>query len=137
SELCSLRWDQVDLDAGRLHVRRTKGGIDNVHPLGGTEIRALRQLRRRWSAARHVFLSERGAPMSPAGFLKSIGRIGEAAKFSFRVHPHMLRHATGFKLAGDGMDTRALQHFMGHANIQHTVRYTEMQPDRFKNFWRD
>jgi len=53
------------------------------------------------------------------------------------VHPHMLRHACGFKLANDGHDTRALQHYLGHRNIQHTVRYTEMAPDRFKNFWRD
>lgn len=137
SELCSLRWDQVELDAGRLHVRRAKGGVDNVHPLGGMEIRALRRIRRKNPHARYVFLTERASPMSPAGFLKSVGRIGQAAKFTFPVHPHMLRHATGFKLAGDGVDTRALQHFMGHANIQHTVRYTEMQPDRFKSFWRD
>jgi site-specific recombinase XerD len=51
--------------------------------------------------------------------------------------PHMLRHACGFKLANDGHDTRALQHYLGHKNIQHTVRYTEMAPDRFKDFWRD
>ncbi len=41
SELCGLRWDQIDLNSGRLHVRRAKGGIDNVHPLSGKEIRAL------------------------------------------------------------------------------------------------
>ena len=46
SEVCGLRWDQIELDSGRLHVRRAKGGIDNVHPLSGKEIRALRQLRR-------------------------------------------------------------------------------------------
>ena len=53
----------------------------------------------------------------------------------FSIHPHMLRHACGFKLANDGHDTRALQHYLGHRNIQHTVRYTEMAPDRFKDFW--
>src|SRR5258708_369108 len=53
------------------------------------------------------------------------------------AHPHMLRHACGFKLANDGHDTRALQHYLGHKNIQHTVRYTEMASDRFKDFWRD
>ena len=52
------------------------------------------------------------------------------------VPPHV-RHACGFKLANDGHDTRALQHYLGHKNIQHTVRYTEMAPDRFKDFWRD
>jgi site-specific recombinase XerD len=69
--------------------------------------------------------------------LKSISRIGEAAKLPFPIHPQMLRHSTGYKLANDGHDTRSLQHYMGHRNIMHTVRYTEMAPDRFKNFWKD
>src|SRR6516164_5233025 len=66
-----------------------------------------------------------------------VQRLGEAAKMPFPIHPHMLRHACGFKLANDGHDTRVLQHYLGHKNIQHTVRYTEMAPDRFKDFWRD
>jgi site-specific recombinase XerC len=84
----------------------------------------------------NVFVSERGGPISPIGFHRLIQRVGEAAKMPFPIHPHMLRHACGFKLANDGHDTRALQHYLGHKNIQHTVRYTEMAPDRFKNFWR-
>jgi type 1 fimbriae regulatory protein FimB/type 1 fimbriae regulatory protein FimE len=71
------------------------------------------------------------------GLRKTVARIGERAKFPFPVHPHMLRHACGFKLANDGQDTRALQHYLGHKNIQHTVRYTELSPDRFKSFWED
>ncbi len=137
SELCGLRWDQVDLNTGRLHVRRAKGGIDNVHPLSGKEIRALRQLRRENTESRYVFLTERGGPATTAGFLKMMARTGEAAKLPFPVHPHMLRHSTGYKLANDGHDTRALQHYMGHKNIMHTVRYTEMAPNRFKDFWKD
>jgi type 1 fimbriae regulatory protein FimB/type 1 fimbriae regulatory protein FimE len=137
SEVCGLRWDQVELDGGRLHVRRAKGGIDNVHSLSGREIRALRQLRRENPDSRYVFITERGGPATTAGFLKTIVRIGEAAKLPFPIHPHMLRHSTGYKLANDGHDTRALQHYMGHKNIMHTVRYTEMAPDRFKNFWKD
>jgi site-specific recombinase XerD len=70
------------------------------------------------------------------GFLKTIARTGEAAKLPFPIHPHMLRHSTGYKLANDGHDTRALQ-YIGHKNIMHTVRYTEMAPDRFKDFWND
>ena len=50
---------------------------------------------------------------------------------------HMLRHACGYKLANDGRDTRALQHYLGHKSIQHTVRYTKLSPDRFRDFWRD
>jgi integrase len=105
SEVCSLRWDQIELDSGRLHVRRAKGGIDNVHPLSGREIRALRQLRRENSESRYVFITERGGPATTAGFLKTIA--------TFPIHPHMLRHSTGYKLANDGHDTRALQHYMG------------------------
>jgi site-specific recombinase XerD len=77
-----------------------------------------------------VFVSERGRPISPIGF----HRLGEAAKMPFPIHPHMLRHTCGFKPANDGHDTRALEHCLGHKNIQHTVRYTEMAPDRFKDF---
>jgi type 1 fimbriae regulatory protein FimB/type 1 fimbriae regulatory protein FimE len=109
--------------------------MDSVHPLSGDELRALRALRREHDAARYVFMTERGSPMSAAGFRKMLARTGKQAKFRFLVHPHMLRHACGFKLANDGQDTRALQHYLGHKNIQHTVRYTELSADRFKNFW--
>jgi site-specific recombinase XerC len=64
-------------------------------------------------------------------------RLGEAARFSFPVHPHMFRHACGYKLANDGRDTRALQHYLGDKSIQHTVRYTKLSPDRFRDFWHD
>jgi type 1 fimbriae regulatory protein FimB/type 1 fimbriae regulatory protein FimE len=99
-------------------------------------LRALRRLQREQAPGRYVFLSERDAPMSPVGFRRMVTRLGEAAKMPFPIHPHMLRHACGFKLANDGHDTRALQHYLGHKNIQHTVRYTELAPDRFKDFWR-
>jgi site-specific recombinase XerD len=66
-----------------------------------------------------------------------IERAGEQARLGFPVHPHMLRHSCGYKLANDGHDTRAIQHYLGHKNIQHTVRYTELAPTRFKDFWRD
>ena len=137
SELCSLRWEQIDLAHGRLHVSRAKSGIPSVHPLTGTELRALRRLQREREPGRYVFMSERGAPMSPVGFRHMVTRLGEAAKMPFSVHPHMLRHACGFKLANQGVDTRSLQHYLGHKNIQHTVRYTELSPDRFRDFWRD
>jgi type 1 fimbriae regulatory protein FimE len=137
SELCSLRWEQVDLAHGRLHVSRVKNGMPSVHPLTGTELRALRRLQREQEPGRYLFMSERGAPISAVGFRRMMGRLGKAAKMPFTVHPHMLRHACGFKLANDGQDTRALQHYLGHKNIQHTVRYTELSPERFKNFWKD
>jgi site-specific recombinase XerD len=137
SELCTLRWDQIDFSRGLLHVRRLKNGTPSVQPLGGQELRSLRRLRREWPESRYVFVTERLAPMSPAGFRKMLARIGEESKFPFPIHPHMLRHACGYKLANDGQDTRALQHYLGHKNIQHTVRYTELSADRFKSFWED
>ena len=75
--------------------------------------------------------------LTAAGFRKMLSRLAVSAKFQFSVHPHMLRHACGYKLANDGRDTRALQHYLGHKNIMHTVRYTELSPERFKNFWED
>jgi integrase len=136
SEVCGLEWHQMELDSGRLHVRRAKRGTPSVHPIRGDEIRALRKLRREYPTEAHVFVSERGGPISPMGFHHLMARLGKAAKMPFAVHPHMLRHACGFKLANDGHDTRALQHYLGHKNIQHTVRYTELSPDRFRDFWR-
>jgi site-specific recombinase XerD len=82
-------------------------------------------------------VSERGAPFSTEGFARLLQRAAKAAGLSIKAHPHMLRHACGYKLANDGVDTRSLQSYLGHKNIQHTVRYTELSPDRFKNFWQD
>jgi integrase len=137
-ELVTLRWDAIDFAHGRLHVRRLKGGSESVHPLSGRELRALRRLKREQEPdSPFIFTSERGAPFTPAGFRKMVARLGVAADLGFPVHPHMLRHACGFKLANDGVDTRSLQAYLGHRNIQHTVRYTELAPTRFKNFWHD
>src|SRR5262245_28074277 len=128
---------RVELDQGRMHVRRAKNGTPSVHPIRGDEIRALRKLRRESPNDAYVFVTERGGPMSTIGFHHLIQRLGKAARMPFPLHPHMLRHACGYKLANDGHDTRALQHYLGHKNIQHTVRYTELSPDRFRDFWRD
>jgi type 1 fimbriae regulatory protein FimB/type 1 fimbriae regulatory protein FimE len=135
SELTDLRWDQVDFNHAVLHVRRVKAGTPATHPLTGLEMRGLRRLQRENEPSPYVFVSERGAPFSTAGFARMLERAAEGIEI--KVHPHMLRHACGFKLANDGVDTRALQAYLGHKNIQHTVRYTELAPTRFKGFWRD
>jgi integrase len=139
-ELVNVRWTQLDLDAGRFHVNRLKGSENSVHPLSGAEIRALRAIRRDQPAdARHVFLSERGAPISTAGFARMLTRTAEAAGLGeLKVHPHALRHGCGYKLANDGHDTRALQLYLGHRQIQHTVRYTALAAGAFDGFrWRE
>lgn len=137
AELVDLRWDQVVFRTGTLHVRRVKQGTPSTHPILGDELRALRRLQREQvPKSPFVFTSERGASFSPPGFARMIERAGAQAKFGFKAHPHMLRHACGYALANKGHDTRALQAYLGHKNIQHTVRYTELTPTRFKDFWR-
>lgn len=137
SELVSMRWEQIDLKQGLMHVNRLKQGNPSVHPLRGPELRALRRLQRDYPMMPYVFSSERKAPLTDDAIRKIVGRAGKEAKLSFSVHPHMLRHACGYKLAQGGQDTRAIQHYLGHKNIQHTVRYTQLSPDRFKDFWKD
>jgi site-specific recombinase XerD len=137
AELIARRWEQVDLRQGMLHIRRRKNGIPSTHPLRGPEIRALRKLTRASPETPYVFMSERKSPLTDSAFRKIMARAGAVAGLDFPVHPHMLRHSTGFKLVNDGQDTRAIQHYLGHKNIQHTVRYTELSGDRFKEFWDD
>jgi type 1 fimbriae regulatory protein FimB/type 1 fimbriae regulatory protein FimE len=133
SELVDLRWDQVEFATGTLHVRRVKRSSPSIHPILGDELRALRRLQREQEPkSPFVFTSERGAPFGTAGFARMVERAGVEAKFGFKVHPHMLRHACGYALANKGHDTRSLQAYLGHRNIQHTVRYTELSPKRFK-----
>ena len=127
SELCELRWSDVEFESATLHIRRAKGGTTGTHPLLGDEMRALRTLKR-VAKSPFIFVSERGAPFTVAGLAKLIERAGIAAKVGFKVHPHMLRHAAGFVLANKGVDTRTLQAYLGHRSIQSTVRYTELAP---------
>lgn len=136
SELVSLQWSQIDFDNAQMHVTRSKNGSPSVHPIADVEIRGLKTLKK-GSKSPFVFTSTTGTQLSCRSVHNIIQRAGTAASLGFSVHPHMLRHACGFKLASDGVDTRAIQAYMGHRNIQHTVRYTEVLPDRFKGFWQD
>src|SRR3954447_178957 len=105
---------------------------------GGPELRPRRGLQReRVPSSPYLFTTKRKTPITAAAFRKQLARIAAEAEFPFPVHPHMLRHACGFKLANDGKDTRALQEWLGHQNIQHTVRYTELTPTRFKSFFEE
>lgn len=136
-ELVALRWEQVDFHHGTIYINRRKHGVSSTHPLRGPELRALRQLQRNYPDSPYLFVSERGAVMAAATARGIIQRAGVLAGLPFPVHPHMLRHACGFYLASSGHDTRAIQAYLGHKNIQHTVRYTELAPGRFKDFWLD
>ena len=137
SEVCDLEWSQVEFGrSASLHVRRVKNGKPSVHPLRGDEIRALRELRRQFPESGFVFETERGGPFTTDAVNRLIKRIGARAGFAFPLHAHMLRHGCGYALANKGHDTRAIQDWLGHKSIQHTVRYTELSPTRFKDFWR-
>ena len=137
SELTSLRWSEAHLDQGLLHVTRAKGGVDSTHPIDGNHIRVLRRIKREQTqGGGFIFTTERGGPLSPQAVQKIVARAGVLAGFAEPIHPHQLRHACGYTLANAGHDTRSIQLYLGHKNIQHTVRYTELAPDRFKDFWR-
>lgn len=140
SELTAIRWDQVDLKAATVYVKRLKGSISGSHPLRRLEVQALKRLAPDAGSRRgRLFVNERGRPVSRRTFHQVIARAGREAGFVFPIHPHMLRHGCGYRLANEGHDIRSIQAWMGHRNIQHTVRYTELSPDRFSRlkFWED
>jgi integrase len=129
SEAVGMRWSQVDLDAGTLHVTRVKGGIDSTHSLDRDEPRDLRKLRQQVTGL-YAFETERGGPLSVDALQYIVREAGRVAKLNVDVHPHMLRHATGYSLANEGTDTRLIQAFLGHADIRHTAHYTALSPKR-------
>lgn len=138
AELVAVRWEQLDLAAGVFHVTRLKGGAPSTHPLRGVEIRALRRLHREESpASPYVFTSERGGPLTTAAVRKIMVEAGRAAELTLALHPHMLRHSCGYKLAAEGIDTRAIAAYLGHRRLENTARYTELAPGRFRDFWKD
>src|SRR2546425_10803885 len=140
SEACGLRWSQVDIESRILHVARLKQGLSTTHPLRTDEIRSIKS----WLVERAkmqpetdaFFISERRGSLSRKTVWVMIGRDGGLAGLPVEAHPHMLRHACGFALADQGADTTLIQDYLGHRNIQHTVRYTATNPARFERLWR-
>ena len=137
SEVIELSRADLDLDGRNktLFVRRIKNGSPATHPVSGPLVRALRTVLNDFPDSQTVFVTERGGALSASSVRHIVKRAGELAGLPFPVHPHMLRHACGFYLANKGVDTRTIQAYLGHKNIQHTVRYTELAPDRFNGLW--
>lgn len=140
SELVDIRLKDLDLETGRLFVRRLKGSLSTHQPIEGDELRAIRAwLREREkypnASSNYLFLSERG-PMTRQSINYLVEQTGKRAKLNFKVNPHMLRHSTGYYLANKGCDTRLIQDYLGHRNITHTVRYTRTAAHRFEGLWR-
>ena len=135
SESASLRWEQINFSDGTIYVKRLKGGTPSTQPLYGDEIRALRKLQRDYPKCPFVFQSSRKSPMCPDTIAGVVVLAGILADLPFPVHAHMLRHGTGYYLANRGVDTRTIQSYLGHKNIQHTVCYTELAPTKFQGLW--
>ena len=139
AEVTDLKWEQVDFDRGELHVNRLKGGTESTHPLdrsgiAGTAQAAGATARRRDASSLCPSAGRRCRRKASTAWSSA---PGAAADLGIKVHAHMLRQLCGFKLANDGIDTRSLQAYLGHSNIQNTTRYTALASGRFKNFWRD
>ena len=136
SELIGLQWRQIDLKRGRLRVERLKGSENSEQPLTDQEIRLLRAVQRSLPVGcRFVFMTRLGAPMTRQAFGKMLRETASRAGLD-GVHPHLLRHACGYKLANDGHDTRALAAYLGHANLNNVARYTKMSSRRFDGWFR-
>jgi integrase len=133
SELINLRWSAIDWKRADIAVTRLKSGKDTRQPLDGADLRALRALHRDRPSDEYVFMSERG-PMTRDGFAKLLKAAAAKAGIE-NAHPHALRHACGHALAMKGRDTRLIQDWLGHRNIQHTSHYTDGISTRFKGIW--
>jgi type 1 fimbriae regulatory protein FimB len=140
SEACKLKLDQVDTESRVLHVARLKGGLSTTQPLRGEELRAInawmKERARMKPAGKTFFVSERREPLHRSTVNLLLHKYSAVAGLPMLAHPHMLRHACGFALADQGADTRLIQDYLGHRNIQHTVRYTATNPARFEKLWR-
>lgn len=140
SEALRLRWNHLDLDQGIIHLRRLKNGLGGDHRLRGIEIRALRRMRRqnRHPAGDYVFTSERGSPLGGRTVQLMLDRIAERAGLKhLNIHPHCLRHSTGYYLSERGADLRLIQSYLGHREVRHTTRYVQLSPRRFEGLFDD
>ena len=140
SEACGLKLAQVDIESRVLHVARLKQGLSTTHPLRSDELRMIKiwltERAKMKPETEAFFVSERRGPLSRKTAWVMIREYGRRAGLAVDAHPHMLRHACGFALADQGADTRLIQDYLGHRNIQHTVKYTATNPARFERLWR-
>lgn len=136
SELCKFKLSDLDTTTGRLFVKRLKSSLPTTHPIRPEVLRTLkRYLNNRDSSLRTLFINERGDQFDRSSINYLLKMLSKKADFSFFVNPHMLRHGCGYALANMGHDTRLIQDFLGHKNIQHTVIYTRTSAKRFEEIW--
>jgi type 1 fimbriae regulatory protein FimE len=140
TEALRLRWGHLDLDEGVIHLRRLKNGLGGDHRLRGIEIRALRRMRRqnKHPAGDYLFTSERGSPLGSRTVQLMLNRTAERAGLKhLNIHPHCLRHSTGYYLSERGADLRLIQSYLGHREVRHTTRYVQLSPRRFEGLFDD
>jgi site-specific recombinase XerD len=137
SELVNLRVSDLDLHAGTIYCRRAKGSRSSLHPMKPDEVATLDKLRRvrNLQATDYVFQSERAEKMSRSAFWRIVSQAGDRAGLPVKAYAHQLRHACGYYLANKGCDLRLIQDYLGHKQIQNTVRYTALNPSRFAGLW--
>ncbi|MFV0547707.1 MAG: tyrosine-type DNA invertase [Limnobaculum xujianqingii] len=140
SEINSWRLSDIDLAHNRIFIRRLKNGLSTIHPLYELERDALTawlnvRARHRYMTKEWLFLSQKGNRLSRQRIYDILRDCGRRAGLDVNAHPHMLRHACGYALADKGMDTRLIQDYLGHRNIQHTVLYTATNAQRFLRAW--
>jgi integrase len=137
SELVNLQKSAIDFGRKNMHVGRLKGSLPSTHDMTGPEMRDLRRVLKESPdpSSRYVFISEQKCPMNRRTFGLIVERAGKEAGIPLDVHPHMLRHACGYAMANRGIDTRAIQAWLGHSNISMTARYTALAPDRLRGLW--
>ncbi|EMK1730672.1 TPA: tyrosine-type recombinase/integrase [Salmonella enterica subsp. enterica serovar Potsdam] len=142
SELTGLRVTDLDMTGKTLFIRRLKNGFSTIHPLQNEThhlISAWLDIRQSLAARENhwLFVSMDGKRLSRQWVYKLSRKYGQKSGISVQVHPHMLRHACGYALANQGLDTRLIQDYLGHRNISHTVRYTASNPNRFIKVWQN
>lgn len=139
SELCDLQWSQVDFNNATLSVKRLKNGNPSVHPLQRDELIALRKQWNETGLNRYVFISQKKTPFARQSLNKLFLRLEDSwqksTKSTLKLHPHMMRHTTGYLLAEKGVDTRRIQDYLGHKKIEHTVTYTQLSSGALRNIW--
>lgn len=126
SEAINLRWKDVSIAEGTIQINRLKNGESSIHPLGPDEIRTLRQLHNKTTGSSWLFTAEGGGPMDRQTAYVVVRQAARLAKIPFPVHPHMLRHARGYKLVNAGTDIRKIAGFLGHKSLKTTMRYTQI-----------
>lgn len=131
TEAITLRWDAVMIEQQAIGITRLKGSVSGTHPLQPDEIDVLKDLRSQDYPVPYLFVGERGGHLKRHAVTSLVNRCAELAGLEIKCHPHMLRHSCGYHLANQGKDTRLIQDWLGHRNIQHTVTYTKLNPRRF------